>query len=108
MRDRFFGDDEGFRAFQNDLMEDPRKGRVIPGCGGVRKVRWMDPMRGKGKRGGIRVIYVFIEEADLILLMLAYDKSVADMTSDQKKAVAAAANAFRREVIAHMKRESNL
>lgn len=49
-------DDEGFRALQNDLMTNPEKGDVIESTGGLRKLRQPDPRRGKGKRGGLRVI----------------------------------------------------
>ena len=44
-----FGSDEAFRAFQNMLLNNPHSGDVIQGTGGVRKVRWSDPGRGKGK-----------------------------------------------------------
>lgn len=57
---RFSGeylDDEGFRALQNDLMENPEAGEVIEGAGGLRKLRHADQGRGKGKRGGLRAIY---------------------------------------------------
>jgi hypothetical protein len=50
-------DDEGLRALQNALLENPEAGDVIEGTGGLRKVRQADPRRGKGKRGGLRVIY---------------------------------------------------
>jgi len=47
--------DEQYRALQNSLMEDPAAGDLIPGAGGLRKVRWSS--KGKGKRGGVRIIY---------------------------------------------------
>jgi hypothetical protein len=50
-------DDEGFRDLQNSLMANPEAGDVIEGTGGLRKIRQPDPRRGKGKRGGLRVIY---------------------------------------------------
>jgi len=52
-------DDESFRAMQNAMMDDPSVGDVIQGTGGLRKLRWMDKRRGKGKRGGLRVIYFY-------------------------------------------------
>ena len=55
LRPEFFPDDEHFREFQNGLMYNPRLGPVIPGCGGIRKIRWPDSRRGKGKRGGLRI-----------------------------------------------------
>lgn len=55
-RNRYF-DDESFRDFQNILMLNPEAGRSIPGGGGLRKLRFADSRRGKGKSGGLRVIY---------------------------------------------------
>lgn len=50
-------DDEGFRELQRTLMQNPEAGDVIESTGGLRKVRQADPRRGKGKRGGLSVIY---------------------------------------------------
>jgi mRNA-degrading endonuclease RelE of RelBE toxin-antitoxin system len=49
-------DDERYRLFQGFLMKNPETGKVIPETGGLRKVRWGDFRRGKGKRGGLRII----------------------------------------------------
>ena len=49
--------DENFRDLQNALMENPEAGDVIEGTGSLRKIRHADQKRGKGKRGGLRVIY---------------------------------------------------
>ncbi len=48
--------DESYRTLQRALLENPEIGKVMPGTGGFRKIRWEDPRRGKGKRGGLRVI----------------------------------------------------
>ena len=50
-------DDESFSALQDLLMLHPEAGDLIPGTGGLRKLRFADKRRGKGKRGGLRVIY---------------------------------------------------
>ncbi|HEY7458015.1 MAG TPA: hypothetical protein VH765_04605 [Xanthobacteraceae bacterium] len=50
-------DDEAFGDLQNELMKNPAAGDVIEGTGGLRKLRFADRRRGKGKRGGLRVIY---------------------------------------------------
>jgi len=50
-------DDDGFRALQNLLMKNPEAGDLMPDTGGLRKLRFADARRGKGKRGGLRVIY---------------------------------------------------
>ena len=54
-------DDDGFRGLQNALLDNPEAGNVIEGTGGLRKVRHADVRRGKGKRGGLRVIYFWVE-----------------------------------------------
>jgi hypothetical protein len=50
-------DDEQFRRLQSALANSPRLGDVMPGTGGFRKLRWADARRGKGRRGGLRLIY---------------------------------------------------
>jgi hypothetical protein len=69
---------------------------VIPGTGGFRKLRWADRRRGKGKRGGLRVIfYNFIADTQ-IWFMTVYDKDEAsDLSSDEKRALK---GAFEREL----------
>ena len=64
--------DDEYAAFQSQLMANPKAGDVIPGSGGLRKLRWSRP--GHGKRGGIRVIY-FAAIEDRIYLLAAYAKS---------------------------------
>ena len=79
-------DDQGYRALQTALMNNPELGDIIPGTGGFRKVRWVDPSRGKGKRGGIRVIYYYLTSDHQIWFFTVYDKNEAsDLTSDEKR-----------------------
>jgi mRNA-degrading endonuclease RelE of RelBE toxin-antitoxin system len=47
--------DEEYRTLQNTLVEMPNSGKIIQGSGGIRKIRWGGS--GRGKRGGIRIIY---------------------------------------------------
>ena len=61
IREDYFDDDD-FRVFQNSLMDNPEIGDRIKGSGGIRKVRWAS--RGKGKSGGIRVIYYYNYSAE--------------------------------------------
>lgn len=76
--------DDEYAEFQQFLLADPRAGDVIKGTGGLRKVRWS--MGGKGKRGGVRVIYYVVDELDQIRLLLIYKKGIQDdMTAAQKK-----------------------
>jgi mRNA-degrading endonuclease RelE of RelBE toxin-antitoxin system len=68
--------DEEYGALQQALVEDPESGPVIPGSGGVRKLRWAAP--GRGKRGGYRVIY-YVKRANGVIWMLTmYPKNVAE------------------------------
>jgi hypothetical protein len=68
-------DDESFRALQNVLMENPVAGDVIQGTGGLRKLRWTDKRRGKGKRGGLRVIFYYCVQGLEFWLFTLYDKN---------------------------------
>ena len=68
----YLSDGEYF-ALQRFLFVHPEAGNVIPGSGGVRKVRW--GMTSKGKRGGVRVIYYFQKQADEIWFLTIYSKS---------------------------------
>jgi mRNA-degrading endonuclease RelE of RelBE toxin-antitoxin system len=84
-------DDERYRALQNALAMSPGLGDLIPGTGGFRKLRWADSRRGKGRRGGLRVIYFWFDGRNQIWLMTIYDKNeAADLTPGQKKILKAA------------------
>lgn len=75
---------ESYRLFQWQLVANPDKGDLIPGTGGLRKIRWSS--EGHGKRGGIRVIYYWIQPNKSIFLLLAYKKNKAsDLSESQKK-----------------------
>lgn len=76
-------DDEGLRALQNFLRDEPTRGDLIPGGGGLRKVRFSDSKRNKGKRGGLRIIY-YLEHTTIYLLMV-YGKDVQDDISPEVK-----------------------
>jgi len=66
------------------LIDHPDAGDVIPGAGGARKLRWA--AKGKGKRGGARIIYVYVVVAARIYLLRCYAKNVrTDLTADEKK-----------------------
>jgi hypothetical protein len=81
-------DDEAFAAFQSVLMADPEAGDVIRDTGGLRKVRVADTRRGKGKRGGLRVIYYWWAPGRQFWLFTLYGKGeVSDLTAEQRKVV---------------------
>ena len=74
--------DEEYRLLQTHLVNRPDVGKVIPGSSGLRKLRWS--AGGRGKRGGIRVIYYWFVSQEVILLLYAYPKSEqSDLTSEQ-------------------------
>lgn len=81
-------DRESYRLLQLRLVSDPEAGSLIPGTGGLRKVRWQGS--GRGKRGGVRVIYYWTVRHEVILMLLMYEKNERDdLTADQKKVLAA-------------------
>jgi mRNA-degrading endonuclease RelE of RelBE toxin-antitoxin system len=69
-------DDDEYRELQKVLMNNPETGNIIPGSGGLRKVRWRAP--GRGKRGGYRVIYYARLKQGVILMLTMYPKNVAE------------------------------
>ena len=84
----YLGDDE-YRALRKQLGLGPDTGDLIPG--GFRKIRWADKRRGKGRRGGLRVIYYHFATDHQIWLMTLYGKNeAADLTPGEKKALKAA------------------
>ncbi len=86
--------DDEYREMQGRLASAPEAGDMIPGTGGFRKLRWADPKRGKGRRGGLRVIYYYFSSANQIWLMTLYDKNEAsDLTPKQKQALKTAIEA---------------
>lgn len=82
--------DEEYGELQGCLMQNPEAGSVIQGTGGLRKLRWSDKNRNKGKRGGIRVIYYYFLSDQQILLLTLYGKNEKDdLSSDDKKIIKA-------------------
>ena len=76
------------------LIDHPDAGNVIPGAGGARKLRWA--AKGKGKRGGARVVYLYVVIAARIYLLRCYAKSIrTDLTADEKREL--------RQIAAHLK-----
>jgi mRNA-degrading endonuclease RelE of RelBE toxin-antitoxin system len=87
-------DDEQYRTLQGALASTPELGDLIPGTGGFRKLRWADVRRGKGRRGGLRVIYYWFDGQNRIWLMTIYDKNeAANLTPEQKRLLKAAIDA---------------
>ena len=75
--------DDEYTDFQQFLANNPLAGDVIQQTGGLRKIRWVSG--GKGKRGGVRVIYYHVTADSQIRLLLMYKKSLQDnLTMEQK------------------------
>jgi hypothetical protein len=85
IRERYLDDDQ-YRLLQLALMANPESGDLLRGSGGIRKVRWA--AHGKGKRGGLRVIYYWITHRRHLLPLTLYRKSeVSDLKPDEVRAL---------------------
>jgi mRNA-degrading endonuclease RelE of RelBE toxin-antitoxin system len=78
------------------LAKNPDAGDEIMGTGGVRKLRWRG--KGKGKRGGLRIIYYFYNETAPVFLLTVYGKGVQEnLTPEQKKKMTSLAKMLKQE-----------
>jgi mRNA-degrading endonuclease RelE of RelBE toxin-antitoxin system len=76
--------DDDYRRLQTILVIRPDAGDLIPGGGGLRKIRW--GTQGRGKRGGVRVIYYWVVKQERIIMLLVYAKNEQDsLTAEQIK-----------------------
>jgi hypothetical protein len=90
--------DDVLLEIQSDLLENPVRGKIVEGTGGVRKARAADPARGKGKRGGFRYLYYFIERDGQIYLLMVFSKDEQDdLTKGQKKTLRKAVSELQEE-----------
>ncbi|ANI61237.1 type II toxin-antitoxin system RelE/ParE family toxin [Pseudomonas sp. B21-017] len=78
-------DDDLFHSFQLELLKNPEAGDLIEGTGGLRKIRFSDQRRGKGKRSGLRVIYYWWSGFDQFWLFTVYSKNEQDDLSPSQK-----------------------
>lgn len=79
-------EDDAYRQLQLLLLSQPDVGDVIKDTGGLRKLRFADSRRGKGKRGGLRVIYYWWVGGEQFWLFTLYDKNeMADLSADERK-----------------------
>lgn len=89
-------EDDTYAEFQRQLVQNPESGALMSGCGGVRKVRLALP--GRGKSGGARVCYLFLQHKDVIYLLYVFIKGDADnLSTDGKKAMRLLAQQIRDE-----------
>jgi hypothetical protein len=83
-------------SLQSGLVDNPVRGDVVKGLGGIRKSRIANPGRGKGKRGGFRYMYLHVEHKDHIHLLFLFDK-------DEQEDLNAAQRAFLRQLVSNIK-----
>jgi len=83
----YLSDDE-YSVLQSELAANPVAGSVIPGTGGLRKIRFRCPAKDKGKRSGVRIIYYWYVKKDRIYpLSIYYKGEVSDLNSREKKSL---------------------
>jgi len=94
----YFPTDEHYQKLQTFLMKNHQAGDVLQGTAGLRKVRWPDARRGKGKRGGLRILYLHIPEVSKIYILDVYDKDEADdLSAEQRKKLSLVVELIRAE-----------
>ncbi len=77
-------------GIQSDLLKNPERGDLVQGLGGIRKARIGNPARGKGKRGGYRYLFLYLENRGHIHLLYLLDKDEqVDLSNDERKALRA-------------------
>ncbi len=95
-----FLSDEDYARLQQELIVAPQRGDVMPGCGGLRKLRIRDRKRQKGKRGGARIIYLHLAEIGQFLMLDVYSKNEKeDLAPADKRELRALAREYRIQVI---------
>ena len=77
--------DDEYRELQNTLVEDPARGDLIKGGGGIRKLR--HAAQGRGKSGGVRVIYYWVKDDHQIFMLVVYPKTKKDNLTDKETAI---------------------
>ena len=83
---------------ESEILENPEAGALMPGCGGVRKLRVKDPGLAEGKSGGYRVLYLDLSDRERTYLITLYGKREADnISAEGKKLVRGIAQAIREE-----------
>ena len=87
---------EEYREFQADLAANPKAGDVIPGLGGLRKIRLALP--GRGKRGGARVLYLFFLNAETVFLLYVFTKGeFGYLPPDKRRVIKALVDEIKKE-----------
>ena len=79
------GLEEDLRGLQEDLLANPEAGATDAGTGGLRKLRMAASSRGKGKRGGARVHYLWLSAHGVVYLLFVYGKDDQDILDSMQK-----------------------
>jgi hypothetical protein len=88
--------DEEYAEFQAELAENPEAGRVIPGMGGLRKIRLALP--GRGKSGSARVLYLLYLRAETVFLLYVFTKGeFEDLPPDKRRVMRRLVDDIKRE-----------
>lgn len=77
--------DDQYSQLQDSLMNEPEQGDIVIGTGGVRKTRFA--IGNRGKSGGLRIIYFYVDSKGRIYMLLAYPKSKQTTLSDEEKSI---------------------
>jgi hypothetical protein len=81
--------DNEYSELQGVLILNPDAGDLIKDTGGLRKLRWSQQRRSKGKRGGVRIVYYWHRPGSLIYMLFAYSKDQQDdLSAKQRKVLA--------------------
>ena len=89
-------DDSEYSKLQTALILQPDLGELIRETGGLRKMRWGFPGHGRGKRGGLRVIYYWYVSQSVIYMLMVYSKTKqADLSAEQKRTLRKIAEGFK-------------
>jgi hypothetical protein len=85
--------DEVLSSIQSELQDNSERGDVVPGLGGIRKARTASPLTGKGKRGGLRYMFLYLAHRSHVHLLAVYGKGERlDLRQEEKKVLAALAH----------------
>jgi hypothetical protein len=90
--------DEDMRALEQSILADPEVGDLVPGTGGLRKVRLAQRAVRRGKRGGVRVYYLDLSRRGVCHLVAIFGKrEKADLSPAERRAVAALVQQLKEE-----------
>ncbi len=78
---------EVLSRIQEDLLANPVRGNMVQGLGGIRKARVSNPARGKGKRGGFRYFFLYVERRQHIHLLFLLDKDEKEDVSSEERRI---------------------